>query len=137
MLYDERMRLPFRSSLLTLPPVIRSNVPNTWAYDTMSRRIVEEILPRIYRDNQQYKEILLKLKDFENSVRLGRDYILEDITDGEEDNEVWKDLISSIPMDERNWLDAPWLISEFYFYRRLVQIFDYFNTGIDMFIDQK
>lgn len=131
------MRLPFRSSLLTLPPVIRSNVPNTWAYDTMSRRIVEEILPRIYRDNQQYKEILLKLKDFENSVRLGRDYILEDITDGEEDNEVWKDLISSIPMDERNWLDAPWLISEFYFYRRIVQIFDYFNTGIDMFLDQK
>ncbi len=133
----ERMRLPFRSSLVTLPPVIRSNVPNTWAYDTMSRRIVEEILPRIDRDNQQHRGILLKLKDFENSVRLGRDYILEEITDGEEDNQIWKDLISSIPMSERNWLDAPWLISEFYFYRRIVQIFDYFNTGIDMFIDQK
>eukprot|EP01040_Poterioochromonas_malhamensis_P004448 gene4448-4768_t len=131
------MRLPFRSSLVTLPPVIRSNVPNTWAYDTMSRRIVEEILPRIDRDNQQHRGILLKLKDFENSVLLGRDYILEEITDGEEDNQVWKDLISSIPMSERNWLDAPWLISEFYFYRRIVQIFDYFNTGIDMFIDQK
>jgi hypothetical protein len=31
-----------------LPPIILSNVPGTWAYDTMSRRVRENILMRIY-----------------------------------------------------------------------------------------
>lgn len=31
-----------------LPPIILSNVPGTWAYDTMSRRIRDDILARIY-----------------------------------------------------------------------------------------
>ena len=34
-----------------LPPIILSNVPGTWAYDTMSRRVRENILMRVYEEN--------------------------------------------------------------------------------------
>jgi hypothetical protein len=27
-----------------------------------------------------------------------------------------------------NWLDAPWLVTEFYFYRRVAEIFRYFKV---------
>jgi hypothetical protein len=32
-----------------LPPIIMPNVPGTWAYDTMSRRVREEIVARIFK----------------------------------------------------------------------------------------
>ncbi|CAM9870521.1 unnamed protein product, partial [Heterosigma akashiwo] len=34
-----------------IPPYILSNVPGTWAFDTMSRRVREEIIGRIYDEN--------------------------------------------------------------------------------------
>jgi hypothetical protein len=45
--------------------------------------------------------------------------------------------LQSIPEQERNWLDGPWVVTEFYFYRRIVEAFRYFETGYDMFIKQK
>ena len=36
---------------VNLPNAMYSNVPGTWAYDTMSRRVHENILPRIIDDN--------------------------------------------------------------------------------------
>jgi hypothetical protein len=50
---------------------------------------------------------------------------------------VWESIINTIPIEERNWLDAPYLISEFYFYRRVIDAFDYFSTNYDMFHLQK
>ena len=49
--YDSlRIRLPRKTPM---PPPIRSNVPETWAYDTMSRRVREEILDKVvYGDNE-------------------------------------------------------------------------------------
>lgn len=29
----------------------------------------------------------------------------------------------------QSWLDAPWLVTEFYFYRRVAQVFGYFRVG--------
>ena len=46
-----------RPSYSLLPPAVNlpkemySNQPGTWAYDTMSRRVHEDILPRIIDDN--------------------------------------------------------------------------------------
>jgi hypothetical protein len=41
------------------------------------------------------------------------------------------------PYASSNWLDAPWLVTEFYFYRRVAQAFGYFKTGYDCFHAQK
>ena len=54
-----RRTLTMKSALTTveprfapMPAPLRSDVPGTWAYDTMSRRVVEEILDRVvYGDN--------------------------------------------------------------------------------------
>ena len=41
--------------------------------------------------------------------------------------EVWQEILR--PYLSSNWLDTPWLITEFYFYRRVVEAFDYFQAG--------
>lgn len=49
--------------------------------------------------------------------------------------QVWRALMA--PYAQSNWLDAPWLVTEFYFYRRVAQAFGYFKTGYDCFHAQK
>ena len=50
---------------------------------------------------------------------------------------MWDKILATIPDDERNWLDAPWVITEFYLYRRVAEAFRFFETGYDMFVKQK
>jgi damage-control phosphatase, subfamily III len=45
--------------------------------------------------------------------------------------------LHTIPFEQRNWLDSPWIIAEFYFYRRLMDIFPYMTTSYDVFHQQK
>lgn len=143
------MRHPFKSSALLskpLPPPILSNVPGTWAFDTMNRRIKEEIFPRIIADNEAEltrpssplrAECLLSLNDLLASLSCGRSGKLRPLIDGGEDSPLWEELLFSIPEEQRNWLDAPWLVTEFYFYRRVIESFRFFETGYDMFALQK
>eukprot|EP00218_Dolichomastix_sp_CCMP3274_P009272 CAMPEP_0170145600 /NCGR_PEP_ID=MMETSP0033_2-20121228/23581_1 /TAXON_ID=195969 /ORGANISM="Dolichomastix tenuilepis, Strain CCMP3274" /LENGTH=60 /DNA_ID=CAMNT_0010382205 /DNA_START=31 /DNA_END=210 /DNA_ORIENTATION=+ len=39
--------------LLPLPPQILSDVPGTWAHDTMSRRVLTDVLARLKDDNAE------------------------------------------------------------------------------------
>ena len=142
-------RLKFKSTRILnnpLPPVITSNVVGTWAYDTMNRRIYKDILPRIIDDNSEEltsptsplrSECLLLLRDLESSLQCGNTGYLRGLTDSGPDVEQWNSILYSIPEDERNWIYAPWVIAEFYFYRRIIEAFQYFETGYDMFIKQK
>jgi len=43
----------FRGGNENLPQKIFSNVPNTWAFDTVSRRLHEDILERVIEDNRE------------------------------------------------------------------------------------
>jgi len=131
---------------LSLPPPITSDVPGTWAFDTMSRRIVADILPRIIEDNSDEltqpssplrSECLLQLRDLESSLLCGKNGYLRGLADKGPDLILWDKILASIPDDERNWLNAPWVVTEFYFYRRIVEAFKYFETGYDMFAKQK
>ena len=47
------------------------------------------------------------------------------------------EILAAINADNRNWLNAPWVVAEFYFYRRIVEAFKFFETGYDMFAKQK
>ena len=133
-------------SLLTLPPRMRSNVPGTWAYDTMSRRVLENILPRIIEDNADmlgqpnnalFAESFLLLNDLKSSLECGRTGFLRPIVDAGPDQDEWNKILGAIPEAERNWLDAPWVISEFYFYRRVVEAFKFFDSRYDPFVKDK
>jgi len=142
-------KLKFKSTRILnypLPPVITSNVIGTWAYDTMNRRIYKDILPRIIDDNSEEltspssplrSECLLLLRDLESSLQCGNTGYLRGLTDSGPDVEQWNSILYSIPEDERNWIYAPWIIAEFYFYRRIIEAFQYFQTGYDMFLKQK
>jgi hypothetical protein len=130
-----------------LPPPMRSNVPGTWAYDTMSRRFLAEIFPRILDDNAPEltqpshpanSEVLLLLNDLKSSLECGKGGVLRGLAEKvSPDTPTWDAILRQIPEDERNWLDAPWVVSEFYLYRRVAEAFKYFETGYDCFKKQK
>jgi hypothetical protein len=135
------MKFPFRASDIVLPLPVRSNVPNTWAYDTMTRRVLEDAIPRTASDNQEkfakYPEIEKEFRELESSLLQGKDGYLTDIDATSFDSEDWSSILSKIPKEDRNWIDAPWLIAEFYMFRRIIQAFDFFETHIDPFQKQK
>jgi hypothetical protein len=130
----------------TTYPALTSDIPGTWAFDTMSRRVVEEIIPRVIADNEEEltrptsshrSECLLQLNDLISSLKAGSTGILRGIADEGSDVNLWNDIVFNIPEDKRNWLNAPWLITEFYLYRRLAEAFRFFETGYDHFSSQK
>lgn len=136
----------FNKKLLSLPPIIKSNVPGTWAFDTMSRRIHSDILPRIIADNsdellqptsEMRSEAFLVLNDLKDSLESGSMGFLRGISDSGPDLELWDSILGEVTESERNWLDSPWIISEFYFYRRIMEAFKYFETKYDPFMKQK
>jgi uncharacterized protein with ATP-grasp and redox domains len=50
----------------------------------------------------------------------------------------WEDWSLYIdPWEGKDWLEIPWFFGEHYFYRRIIQAVDYFNTGVDPFSKQK
>merc|ERR1719343_1239651 len=60
---------------LPIPDPICSDVPGTWAYDTMSRRVDEEILQRTFEDNketwetEEFSGILQRFNDLRSELQ--------------------------------------------------------------------
>ena len=109
-----------------LPPPIYSNEPGTWAYDTVSRRLRENILSRVFSDNENLlgdhnPEADAALKALDAELSDAGTSVLREITDdGGPDVDSWRELTA--PWVGRTWLDTPWLTSEFYFYRRILEV---------------
>ena len=128
---------------LKLPPPIYSDEPGTWAYDTMSRRVDAEILQRTYEENEEefnspeFAEALMKFNDLraelQNAAKTKLRH-LKDLTEEEaksdervrEYNE-WKAIMDPYVQKGDTWLTAPWLVTEFYAYRRLMEAIGYFD----------
>ena len=120
--------------VLPIPDPIFSDVPGTWAYDTMSRRVDEEILQRTYEDNKETwetKEFAGVLKRFQalrtelqNAAKTklalpppppkGCSALRQ--TEWDE----WKQILDPFVSKGDTWLEAPWMVTEFYVYRRLL-----------------
>ena len=107
---------------------------------------MEEIIPRIINDNTDEltqpssvhrAECLLVINDLISSLQAFESGFLSRIADSGPDLQLWQDVLSAIPDEKRNWRDAPWVVSEFYLYRRIVEAFKFFETGYDPFSRQK
>jgi damage-control phosphatase, subfamily III len=85
----------------------------------------------------QHPNILRKLNLLRQSLELQHLGELIGFVDQGEDVQTWHEILASIPTEKRNWLEAPWIISEFYFYRRVIECFDFFTTCYDPFKKQK
>lgn len=119
------------------PAMIRSDTIGTWAYDTMSRRVNEEILERtvIHIEDDLAKpefqairrNIIMLRKQLEESSVLPKLEDPHDVYDAAlmKETAEWRRLLA--PYANDTWLTAPWLIAEFYVYRRLMQALDYWN----------
>jgi len=128
---------------LTLPNPICSNIPGTWAYDTMSRRIDDEILQRVYDDNSGFLianiDILYsfqKLRDELRAASFTKLTMLPELSsqnnashERREEWRVWQNILQPYITSEDTWLSAPWMITEFYVYRKLMECLGYWTIN--------
>ncbi|KAG7337403.1 DUF89 domain containing protein [Nitzschia inconspicua] len=139
---------------LPIPEPIYSNIPGTWAYDTMSRRVDEEILQRTYEDNKDVLEredfgtIRSKFdalrKDLQTSSKL---QMLEELPsdaspERKREWQEWKTILQPFLDRQDTWLTAPWMVTEFYVYRRLIEAIGFWDQDspgylYDPFVKQK
>lgn len=84
------------------------------------------------------KHIISELNLLVQSLQSGTSGRLEDIIDpASPDESMWNVLLGGLEEKERNWVDAPWIIGEYYFYRRVVQAVRYYADGFDPFATTK
>jgi uncharacterized protein with ATP-grasp and redox domains len=126
---DARRLIGFHSPALlldpaTLPPPILTSEPDSFAQDTLRRRI-----PVILQETIDLNP------DFDLSVRRGLDELGSELNSGRirelredaPDVALWNEV--SAPHLGRSWLDVPWYWAEAYFYRRLLEATGYFREG--------
>jgi len=106
----------------------------------MSRRIRTDILARILRENPAMPpHFVARLVELEKELI---DAATREITfladDAQDDVQVWnKEILEPHVAAARTWLSAPWLVTEFFFYRRVLQCVDWFSESLDPFEQQK
>mmetsp|Transcript_8177 Transcript_8177/g.15389 ORF Transcript_8177/g.15389 Transcript_8177/m.15389 type:complete len:502 (+) Transcript_8177:127-1632(+) len=144
-----------------LPKPLLSLIPGTWAYDTMSRRIDSEILERTFQENndeflnnpafssafEKFQALRSELQSASTSplrhLHPLPEHMKNDPVALREYNE-WEHILSPFVNKDvpDTWLSAPWMVAEFYLYRRLMETLDYFNPNsptylFDPFAKQK
>jgi len=124
-----------------IPDPILSDQPGTWAHDTMSRRVDGEILQRTADDNPvwetdaafaQVRQRFLELRsELQTSAPLKPLDPLDDNANAErkKEHEEWTRILEPLVAANDTWLSAPWMITEFYVYRRLIQAIGYWDEG--------
>jgi hypothetical protein len=126
---------------LAIPEPLCSETPGTWAYDTMSRRVDQEILQRTFEDNKaafetdEFKGILAKFQELRTELQSsGKLRMLDDLPKDASEARVrewneWKAILQPFLEKGDTWLSAPWMVTEFYVYRRLIQSIGYWDEG--------
>eukprot|EP00980_Cylindrotheca_fusiformis_P001492 scaffold346_cov116-Cylindrotheca_fusiformis.AAC.6 len=126
---------------LPIPQPICSDEPGTWAYDTMKRRVNEDILQRTYEDNKEaweapeFKEVLSRFLALRNDLKTSSKLTMLDELPTSAGNDrirewnEWKRLLQPFLDAGDTWLTAPWLVAEFYVYRRLIEAIGYWDEG--------
>ena len=128
---------------LPLPEPICSDVEGTWAYDTMSRRVDSEILQRTYDENkeefesEEFAGILNKFNRLRTELQNAADTKLTHLEDPkgapseerQREYSEWKTLLEPFVEKGDTWLSAPWMVTEFYVYRLVMQALGYWTEG--------
>ncbi|CAB9527222.1 glutamate O-methyltransferase [Seminavis robusta] len=142
---------------LPIPNPICSTEPGTWAYDTMSRRVDEEILQRTYEDIQDdlespaFATIKKRFEELRGDLQFAATRqltYLDEPSDNANSDErqkewnEWKQILEPFISQQDTWLSAPWMVTEFYVYRRLMAAIGYWEPDTagyryDPFLKQK
>lgn len=108
--------MPTQYPKASIPPHICSDVPGSWAYDTMSRRVREDILARVFRENNFDPHSIARLQALENELLNASKTFLSPLPDdGGPDVIMWNQHILEHPIaSKQTWLSAPFAVAEFY-----------------------
>lgn len=105
--------------------------PNSWANSTIRQRL-PVIAQRTLQENDFPTDIQTRIEALIADIP---DTPIRLLQDAGPDVAAWNGWIR--PYLDQNWLNPPWFFSETYFYRRIIEAVDYFQTGIDPFAHQK
>lgn len=122
---------------LPIPDPICSDVPDTWAHDTMSRRVNEEILERTVRDcagdlaRPEFAAIRRSVEalraELSAAAATGLTHLDRAKAPSDKEWREWHEILEPHVAKGDTWLTAPWMVTEFYVYRRLMQCFGYWT----------
>lgn len=84
----------------------------------MSRRVREDILARVFRENDFHPDIIHRLKGLDAELAAAASVPLTPIPeDGGPDVHTWnQQILRNVIQSGDTWLSAPWAIAEFYLY---------------------
>ncbi len=114
---------PPRIDLATLPPLIATNEPNSFAKFTMEgrdTRILQDLEAAPYFS----PDLKRGFKNFRAEILNGA---IQPLREDAPDVEFWKHV--SKPYIGKSWLDVPWFWAETFFYRRILEIVGFFQIG--------
>ncbi|MBK4731951.1 protein-glutamate O-methyltransferase family protein [Oxynema sp. CENA135] len=114
------------------PPIKACDRRDSWAYDTVARRL-SEICLKIILENEFSPEIVSNLEKLAAEIPQGTIRYLLDTNS--RDATDWHNYIQ--PYLGQSWLEVPWFFAETYFYRRIIEAIDYFRLQIDPYLLQK
>ena len=124
-----------RTQRFPLPPPLMTSEPGSFARKTIVER-KPQILREVSQAHPYPPEIQSALRAFADEIASEPVRPLrEDAGDAALWNGVWSQY------EGRTWLDIPWYFAETFFYRRLIEIVDFYSPGpwqgVDPFAPQK
>ena len=126
-----------RQPLLPLPPPLRGADPDSFARDTVIRRL-PAIAGRVLAENDLDPEAADAVAALAAEIPSAPLRPLADA--GAPDLALWHDYLA--PYAGQDWLAVPWFLAETYFYRRILEAIGYFRPrsgafGRDPYAQQK
>lgn len=109
--------------MLTLPPIIRTSEPGSWASHTFRDRI-PRIIDDVIAQNDYPLGIVRNLRALRREIVAGKIRALKEQTD---DRAFWNE--HAREHIGKSWLDVPWYWAEAFFYRRVLEAVKYFQPG--------
>ncbi|OGO32466.1 MAG: hypothetical protein A2Z16_16375 [Chloroflexi bacterium RBG_16_54_18] len=121
---------------LPLPEPLRGSEPDSFAFRTLSRRL-PGIASRVLRSRAWHSKARTRLQALVDEMPNGRLRLLDDPQ--AQDAAGWEqDLVPYLGL---TWLEAPWYVSETYFFRRLLEATGYYQAGpgfqLDPYLPEK
>lgn len=111
-----------------LPPPLRGADPDSFARDTVVRRL-PAIAQRVLAENDLSPPAAQAIASLAAEIPATP---LRPLTDADApDYELWKSYL--IPYVGQNWLEVPWFVAETYFYRRVLEATGFFRAGSEGF----
>ncbi len=114
----------------SLPAPQTAQIPGTWAYKTIAERF-KTTVSRVIEENQFSDEINIRLQKLRANIPQQPLRVLND--PNAPDLHHWQQIM--LPYLGQNWHQPPWLITEHYFYRRILEATGYFQTGPSASVD--